>query len=399
MRVEKTEKGLVKMWTDFVPVDEGSLRQLSECADMPFVYKHIAAMPDVHYGYGATIGSVIPTKSAVIPAAVGVDIGCGMIAVKTSLTATDLPDELATMRSAIESVIPVGFAQHQENKIPEKGLLHFNQMKARLESVLSKHPKIEYKGNGLTKAAVQIGTLGGGNHFVEMCIDTRGSVWVMLHSGSRGIGNQIGTYFINKAKELMEQYFIDLHSKDLAYLPENTQLFDDYIEAMEWAQEYAMFNREVMLDQTLKAMRDHLPEFTLTDSAINCHHNYTQKENHFGENVWVTRKGAVNARKGVLGIIPGSMGAKSFIVEGKGNEESFCSCSHGAGRVMSRTEAKKRVNIAQHIDDTKGVECRKDEGVLDETPSAYKNIDDVMRSQEDLVEVKYQLKQVLCVKG
>lgn len=397
MQVVQSEKGLIKMWTEFVPVDDNSLEQLKRTANMPFIYKHIAVMPDVHFGMGATVGSVIPTKGAIIPAAVGVDIGCGMMATKTTLKASDLPDDLAQLRSDIEALIPVGFNQHNQNHVPLLGQVLFGQLQAELEGILDKYPMLSK--NGLLKASLQMGTLGGGNHFVEVCLDTDQVVWIMLHSGSRGIGNQIGRYFISEAKELMEKMFIKLEDTDLSYLVEGTELFDDYIKAMDWAQRYAAFNREVMMEQTLKAVAEHTKPFHVLDGAINCHHNYTTRENHYGQNVWLTRKGAVNARKGTLGIIPGSMGAKSFIVEGKGDEQSFCSCSHGAGRVMSRTQAKKLVNMEQHLKDTAGVECRKDEDVIDETPSAYKNIDDVMKSQEDLVEIKYTLKQVLCVKG
>lgn len=397
MQVVQSEKGLIKMWTEFVPVDDNSLEQLKRTANMPFIHKHIAVMPDVHFGMGATVGSVIPTKGAIIPAAVGVDIGCGMMAAKTTLKASDLPDDLGPLRSDIEALIPVGFNQHNQNHVPIQGQVLFDRLHIELEEILTKYPMISK--NGALKASLQMGTLGGGNHFVEICLDTDQNVWIMLHSGSRGIGNQIGRYFISEAKELMEKMFIKLEDTDLSYLVEGTELFDDYIKAMDWAQRYAAFNREVMMEQTKDALTARVKPFTIIDGAINCHHNYTTRENHYGQNVWLTRKGAVNARKGVLGIIPGSMGAKSFIVEGKGDEQSFCSCSHGAGRVMSRTQAKKLVNMEQHLKDTAGIECRKDEDVIDETPSAYKNIDDVMKSQEDLVEIKYTLKQVLCVKG
>ena len=395
MQVIKS-KNLIKMWTDHVPIEDQALQQVKNISKMPFIYRHIAIMPDVHYGIGATVGSVIPTRGAIIPAAVGVDIGCGMIAARTSLTSKDLPDNLHELRSLIEAAIPVGMNHFSDENIPTKSLINFD-LNTYLE-IISKHPQIKTK----VFPAHQLGTLGSGNHFIEVCLDKSDQVWVMLHSGSRGIGNRIGTYFISKAKEEMEKYHISeyLPDKDLSYLVENTVLFDDYIQAMEFAQNYANVNRQIMMclvsdvfDQFFKI------DFKFNVEAINCHHNYTTRENHFGSNAWITRKGAVNASKGTLGIIPGSMGARSFIVRGLGNPESFNSCSHGAGRVMSRTEAKKKISLEQHIEDTKGVECRKDEGVIDETPKAYKNIDDVMKSQEDLVEIVYELKQILCVKG
>lgn len=398
MKIIKS-KNLIKMWTDHVPVEEMALQQIMNISKMPFIHKHIAIMPDVHYGIGATVGSVIPTKGAIIPAAVGVDIGCGMIAAKTSLTANDLPDNLFELRSLIEKDIPVGMNGYLADNIPEANNLLFKQHCFKeLCHILEKHPKI----GSNQKPLYQMGTLGGGNHFIELCLDKTGSLWIMLHSGSRGIGNRIGTYFIEKAKKEMEKYHIIDHlpDKDLSYLVENTELFDDYINAMEFAQSYAMHNRNCMLMIVWKILSIFFNKTVeYEEQVINCHHNYTTRENHFGENVWITRKGAVNASKGKLGIIPGSMGARSFIVQGLGNPESFNSCSHGAGRVMSRTQAKKLVSLDEHIIDTQGVECRKDLDVIDETPKAYKNIDNVMKSQEDLVEILYELKQVMCIKG
>lgn len=389
----------IKMWTDYVPVEEQALQQIMNISQMPFIHKHIAIMPDVHYGIGATVGSVIPTKGAIIPAAVGVDIGCGMMAAKTSLTSKDLPDDLAGLRSLIEAAIPVGMNRFQESNLPYISRLYYDQHCSKsYDKIIASHPKIAVN----MSPAYQLGTLGSGNHFIELCLDKEDALWIMLHSGSRGVGNRIGTYFISKAKEEMEKYHIDsyLPDKDLSYLVEHTELFDDYIEAMEFAQSYALLNRNAMFISVwgiLSKFFDRNVEYK--EEAINCHHNYTTRENHFGENVWLTRKGAVNASKGKLGIIPGSMGARSFIVRGLGNTESFNSCSHGAGRVMSRTQAKKVISLEEHIQDTKGVECRKDVDVIDETPKAYKNIEDVMKSQEDLVEIVYELKQILCVKG
>jgi len=397
MRVIQSDKGLIKLWTDFVPVDENSIQQLKNTANMPFIHHHIAAMPDVHFGLGATIGSVIPTVGAVIPAAVGVDIGCGMMAVRTSLEAHHLPDSLGQVRHSIERTVPVGFNCNKE--VPEDAgqCLNIDNVLSDLEHILLLHPKIAKKG--INKAGLQLGTLGGGNHFIEICLDEKDFVWVVLHSGSRGIGNQIGTYFIRQAKELMKRMHIELGDPNLSYLVEGDTIFNDYIFAMEAAQEYAAVNREVMMHRILQNLHFELPKFSIIGEAINCHHNYTTKEHHFGKNVWLTRKGAVNASVDQWGIIPGSMGAKSFIVQGKGCAESFNSCSHGAGRVMSRTQAKKELTLEQHAEDTKGVECRKDKEMLDESPRAYKSIDDVMKSQEDLVKIVHTLKQVVCVKG
>lgn len=392
----------IKMWTRGVPVEDKARQQLMNIANMPFIHKHVAVMPDCHLGKGATVGSVIPTIDAIIPASVGVDLGCGMAAVRTNLTASDLPDNLKQMRGLIEHAIPHG---REAGKGRDKGSWgsvpnKVNQAWARLEkdfkAICEKHPYIEQSNN-----RVHLGTLGTGNHFVEVCIDEEQMVWVMLHSGSRGVGNRIGQYFINKAKEEMMRWHIHLVDQELAYLSEGSVYFNDYIEAVSWAQDFARINREIMMDSALDALRrtKGLRSFKIDKHAVNCHHNYVEKENHFGKNVWVTRKGAVRAREDDLGIIPGSMGAKSFIVRGKGNPESFCSCSHGAGRVMSRNAAKEKFSLDDHIKATEGVECRKDEDVIDETPMAYKDIDAVMAAQSDLVEVVHTLKQVLCVKG
>ena len=392
----------VKMWTKGVPVDERAREQLAKAARMPFIFKHVAAMPDVHVGIGATVGSVIPTKGAVIPAAVGVDIGCGMMAARTSLHASDLPDNLEGIRSAIEKAVPHGRSSGRGGRDkgawgdpPAETIEAWATLAHRFDRITAKYPKLE-RSNHL----VHLGTLGTGNHFIELCLDEDQRVWVMLHSGSRGVGNAIGRHFIELAKEDMRKWHINLPDEDLAYFPEGTDHFDDYVEAVEWAQDFARLNRQVMMTHTIAALRGQIAKpFTAECEAVNCHHNYVTRENHFGENVLVTRKGAVRAAKGTLGIIPGSMGAKSFIVRGLGNAESFDSCSHGAGRVMSRTQAKKEVSLEEHIADTAGVECRKDEGVIDETPKAYKPIEKVMAAQSDLVEIVHTLKQVVCVKG
>jgi len=393
----------IKSWTRGVPVDDKAREQLARAAKMPFIFKHVAAMPDVHVGIGATVGSVIPTKGAVIPAAVGVDIGCGMMAARTSLMAHDLPDNLEGIRSAIERAVPHGRTTGRGGRgdkgawgEPQAHIVEaWSTLAARFKRITDKYPRLE-KTNNL----VHLGTLGTGNHFIELCLDQEARVWVMLHSGSRGVGNAIGTFFIELAKQDMRKWHINLPDEDLAYFPEGTDHFDDYVEAVGWAQDFAALNRRVMMANVIAALRLQIAKpFDAEMEAVNCHHNYVQRENHFGENVLVTRKGAVRAAKGVMGIIPGSMGAKSFIVRGLGNAESFDSCSHGAGRVMSRTEAKKLVSLDEHIADTMGVECRKDEGVIDETPRAYKPIEAVMAAQADLVEIVHTLKQVVCVKG
>jgi tRNA-splicing ligase RtcB len=392
----------VKMWTRGVPVDPKARVQLSRAAQMPFVFKHVAVMPDVHVGIGATVGSVIPTRGAVIPAAVGVDIGCGMMAARTSLHASDLPDNLEGVRTAIEKAVPhgrdVGRGKRDVGSWgdpPAEIVAAWATLAERFKRIVAKYPKLA-KTNNL----VHLGTLGTGNHFIELCLDEDDRVWVMLHSGSRGVGNAIGTFFIALAKEDMRKWFINLPDQDLAYFTEGTEHFDDYVEAVGWAQDFAALNRRTMMTNTIRAIRSVISKpFEAELEAINCHHNYVQKENHFGQNVLVTRKGAVRAAEGVMGIIPGSMGAKSFIVRGRGNKESFDSCSHGAGRLMSRHEAKRRFTVADHVRATEGVECRKDVGVIDETPAAYKPIEAVMAAQADLVEIVHTLKQVVCVKG
>ena len=391
----------VKMWTRGVPVEDGAKRQLANTARMPFIFRHVAAMPDVHVGIGATVGSVVATKGAIIPAAVGVDIGCGMMAVQTTLKASDLPESLTAVRQQIEYAVPHGFETIRGRSTkgawqtaPNSIISRWSGLADRLERITDKYPRLKPKN-----PQAQLGTLGGGNHFVEICLDGEQTVWVMLHSGSRGIGNMIGQTFIELARQDMRRHFINLPDRDLAYLVEGTQHFDDYVEAMEWAQDYAAENRRAMMDAVLRVLREEVRTFALGEVAVNCHHNYTARERHFDEDVLVTRKGAVRAGRGELGIIPGSMGARSFIVRGLGNPESFESCSHGAGRRMSRTEARKRFTVADHEVATAGVECRKDVDVIDETPAAYKDIDAVMEAQRDLVEIVHTLKQVVCVKG
>ena len=385
----------VKIYTN--DIDAESMQQLGKMAQLQFIHSHIAVMPDVHLGKGATVGSVIPTKHAIIPAAVGVDIGCGMNALRLSLKASQLPDNLSALRNAIERKVPVGFAMHKQLKAKASTLAPLDK---RLKEITDKHPALKRMLRNFDVTwQKQLGTLGGGNHFIELCLDEQDDVWVMLHSGSRGLGNVIGTYFIERAKKEAQHRFGHVPDKDLSYFAEGSASFDDYVQAVEWAQEYAFENRREMMRLVLEAIRPLLPSFQMTKEAINCHHNYVQKELHFGEEVFVTRKGAIRAELDELGIIPGSMGAKSFIVKGKGNPESFCSCSHGAGRKMSRSRAKHLFNQQDLIAQTQGIECRKDKGVVDEIPSAYKDIDQVMANQTDLIEVVHTLKQVLCIKG
>ena len=393
----------VKGWTAGVPFDPKARAQVERVARLPFIHRHVAIMPDVHAGMGATIGSVIPTRGAVIPAAVGVDIGCGMLAAHTTLSAGDLGSDLAPLRSAIERAVPHGRTNHGGRgdkgawgSPPPRVLAAWAALEPGYRAIVAKHRKLD---RGAT--VEHLGTLGTGNHFIELCLDEAGEVWIMLHSGSRGVGNRIGTDFVALAKAEARRWHVNLPDPDLAYFPEGTELFDDYLEAASWAQAFAAANRELMLEAIVEALMacGRLPAFELAGERINCHHNYVAREHHFGENVLVTRKGAVRARAGDLGIIPGSMGARSFLVRGLGNPESFSSCSHGAGRAMSRTEALRRFTVEQHREATAGVECRKDADVIDETPAAYKSIDAVMEAQRDLVEVLHTLRQVVCVKG
>ncbi|MCC6077142.1 RtcB family protein [Pseudomonas sp. GCM10022188] len=395
-----TDGAPIKLWTRGVPVEDEAREQLLKTARMPFIYKHLAVMPDVHLGKGSTIGSVIPTVGAIIPAAVGVDIGCGMMAARTSLVAADLPDNLAGLRSAIEAAVPHGRTAGRRDlgswETPPAAVdAMWGELHEGFKRITDKYPRLKNTNNHK-----HLGTLGTGNHFIEVCLDEVDRVWFMLHSGSRGVGNAIGNLFIELAQADMRQHIANLPHRDLAYFEEGSAHYDDYVEAVGWAQDYARRNRGVMMHSVVAAARRVIAKpFTADVEAVNCHHNYVQKETHFGREVLVTRKGAVAAHKGQLGIIPGSMGAKSFIVRGLGNEEAFCSCSHGAGRTMSRTQAKKRFSVADQVRATAHVECRKDAEVIDEIPMAYKDIDAVMAAQADLVEVVHTLRQVVCVKG
>ncbi|MFN0251748.1 MAG: RtcB family protein [Kofleriaceae bacterium] len=391
----------IKTWTRGLEIEEGARKQLGNLSQLPIVFRHVAVMPDVHFGIGATVGSVVPTEGAIIPAAVGVDIGCGMMAVQTSLDASQLPDSLKALRTAIEKAVPHG--RTNSGGRGDRGAWHaipkpvdhaWRALKREYAEIADKHSKLG-DGNDVN----HLGTLGTGNHFIEVCLDEANKVWFMLHSGSRGVGNRIGTYFIALAKKDMKIHVRNLPDIDLAYFTEGSEHFTDYVQAVDWAQRYAMANRQLMMNAVIDAAREELAPFELGETAVNCHHNYVQKEHHFGSDVFVTRKGAVSAKLGQLGIIPGSMGARSYIVSGLGNPESFHSCSHGAGRAMSRGEAKRSFTLADHEAATEGIECRKDADVIDETPMAYKPIDKVMEAQSDLVSIVHELKQVVCVKG
>jgi tRNA-splicing ligase RtcB len=401
----ETKDGVpIKAWTRGVAIEDAARKQLENVARLPIIFHHVAVMPDVHFGIGATVGSVVPTERAIIPAAVGVDIGCGMMAVETTLIASQLPDTLRPLRTAIERAVPHGRTHNGGrgdrgawHNVPADVAQAWAELGSEYEELADKHNKLG-QGNDVN----HLGTLGTGNHFIEVCLDERDRVWFLLHSGSRGVGNRIGTYFIDLARDDMKHHIKDLPDKNLAYLEEGSEHFADYIAAVDWAQRFARRNRELMMQHVIAAARDEevgLPPFALGELAVNCHHNYVEREHHFGKDVLVTRKGAVRARLGDLGIIPGSMGARSFIVRGKGEPESFCSCSHGAGRAMSRGEARRRFTLEDHARATEGIECRKDASVIDETPMAYKPIDAVMAAQADLVDVVHELRQVVCVKG
>ncbi len=401
MAYETVEGGNIpiKAWTVGVPFEHGAKVQLRYAAMVPVVGPHIAVMPDVHSGIGSTVGSVIPTRQAIIPAAVGVDIGCGMMAVRTTLTSHQVSDDAKDIFEIISKAVPHGGEKGKETgnwtDVPKVVGDTWSSISPKYREIVGKHGKTSSKN-----AASQLGTLGGGNHFIEVCIDEKDFIWLMLHSGSRGAGNRIGEFFIDLAKTEMDHLDIRLPNRDCAYLREGTESFDDYVEALHWAQEYARLNREIMMDNIVRALRKQLrTKFMLTDEAVNCHHNYVQKEEHFGEQLYITRKGAVSARNGELGIIPGSMGARSYIVKGLGNTESFHSCSHGAGRVMARGEAKRQITLDMHRKATEGIACRKDRDVIDESPAAYKDIDVVMEAQKDLVEIVHTLKQIVNIKG
>ncbi len=386
----------IKAWTRGVPVEDSAKEQLRQTASLPIVWPWLAVMPDVHFGMGATVGSVVPTESAIVPSCVGVDIGCGVSAVLTQHTSSRLGDSGQAIFEAISRAIPHGRTDDGGandrgawQDVPDDVATAWLKLDVLGRRVFDRTPGLDTK-----RQHKQLGTLGTGNHFVEVCLDELDRVWLMLHSGSRGIGNRIGSTFIAVAKKEAEAQGLVLPSKDLAYLREGSESFEAYVDAVHWAQMYASVNRGLMMRRALAAVGA-----TGAKMAVSCHHNYVNRETHFGRELWVTRKGAVSARDGELGIIPGSMGAKSFIVRGKGNADSFHSCSHGAGRVMSRGAAKRSITLEQHAADTVGVVCRKDADVLDESPRAYKNVDAVMAAQSDLVEIVHTLRGVVCVKG
>lgn len=380
-------------------IDENTAQQARISAEMPFVEPHVALMPDAHFGYGATVGSVIPTKGAIMPSAVGVDIGCGMIAAQLPLTASDLPDDLGELHKKIAMAVPSGMGKGKEmGPGPAGDPVGFPDWPAFAD---------EWPTKWRSDALWQFGSLGGGNHFIELCLDESDNVWLVLHSGSRGIGNKIATKHINDAKGLMRQMFIHLDEPDLAYFVEGTPQFQHYIEDMLWAQDYAMGNRQTMLTAVLNALMDELNRVVVPTDVINCHHNFTQREHHMGKNLWITRKGAIQAREGDRGVIPGSMGAASYIVSGKGNPASFNSCSHGAGRRMSRNQAKRELDLETLHKQMEGI-CwngrpgsrqGEDKMLLDEDPRSYKNIDEVMAAQRDLVVIEHRLRQILNYKG
>ncbi len=387
------ERVPIRLWASESDVDTQALQQLRRVAGLPWVAHHVAVMPDVHAGKGATVGTVVAMRGAVAPAAVGVDIGCGMAALQTNLSASDLPSDLKRLRLAIEKAVPVGREQHESaawDALDAGTKQRGAELMARFADLT---PGVQRLAS---RASCQLGTLGGGNHFIEVCLDTDGSVWLMLHSGSRHIGAVLAEHHMEIARALFHNR--DLPDPDLAVFLAGSPKFDAYRRDLFWAQEYAALNRAVMLELLQRVMRRFFPRVKF-GQLVTCHHNYVAEEMHFGEELLVTRKGAIRAGAGQLGIIPGSMGARSFIVRGRGSPWSFESASHGAGRRMSRTAARKRFTLGDLREQTEGVECRKDSGVIDEAPGAYKDIADVMARQDDLVEIVHELRQVVCVKG
>ncbi len=398
----------IKGWTRGVPLEEQALDQLANVARMPFVFKHLAAMPDLHLGMGACVGSVIPTDGAVIPAATGADIGCGMMAVRTELTRDDVDEDEEDLYRLTKVAVPTGRSDQggprdvggwdgflfNGGRVPVEVERAWLGLNASYENIAAAHPALTR-----AKTVVHLGTLGTGNHFIEFAEDEEKRVWVVIHSGSRGIGARIGGYFTGLAKERCKQWYVDLPDPNLAYFPRGTKEYGEYLNAMNWAQKFAWTNRELMMERALGVLEYVAGKALGESKVVHCHHNYAAEEKHFGKKILVTRKGAINAAPGVAGIIPGSMGDRSFIVEGKGNREAFMSASHGAGRVMSRTQAKKEITVAAHEWATSGVYCDKTAEVLDESPAAYKDIEAVMTAQDSLIEVKHTLKAFVNVKG
>ena len=383
----------VLSWLPADQIEESAMQQIENLSRMPFIFKHVAVMPDCHFGMGATVGSVIPTERAIIPAAVGVDIGCGMIAVKTPLTRDDLPEDLSEVRKAIEQQVPLS-AGHYNRSIKKTARPRIERLEARAAELgrLEFYDKIDKNWRR------QLGSLGSGNHFIEVALDEEGYAWGFLHSGSRGVGNRIATHHIGIAKKLMEKWYIDLPDSNLAYLVEDTAEFDDYMADLDWAQEFALLNREEMMERIIKILQHRCGDFDEVE-RIECHHNFTQREHHFGRNILVSRKGAIQARDGQLGLIPGSMGTRSYVVRGKGNRASFDTAPHGAGRRLSRNRARNEFTMDDFDRDMQGIEVNRSEAFLDELPGAYKDIDVVMEQSKDLVEILHTFRQIVNVKG
>ena len=380
-------------WLPEEQIEEGARKQISNLSELPFIFKHVAVMPDCHFGLGATVGSCIPTQGAIIPAAVGVDIGCGMIAVRTPFTRADLPDDLSEIRKAIEHQIPLSAGRYN-GSVKKTARPRIEQLEARAEET----GRLEFYNQRDKNWRRQLGSLGSGNHFIELTLDEEGRVWTFLHSGSRGIGNKLAEWHIRKARQLMEKWFIGLPDKDLAYLVQDTEEFNDYLTDLYWAQEFALLNRAEMTERILRILAHRLGDFE-EQERIECHHNFTQWENHFGQDILVSRKGAIEAREGQMGLIPGSMGTRSYVVRGKGNGSSFNTAPHGAGRRLSRGGARRAFTMDDFDRDMQGIEVRRSEAFLDELPGAYKDIDLVMEQSKDLVEVVHEFRQILNVKG
>ena len=380
-------------WTPEAQIEDSALEQIASLSKMPFIFKHVAVMPDCHFGLGTTVGSCIPTMGAIIPAAVGVDIGCGMIAAKTGLNRADLPDDLSDIRKAVEHQIPLSAGRYNASvKKTAKPRVE------RLEASAAALGRLEFYNKTSRNWRKQLGSLGSGNHFIEVVLDEEDGVWAFLHSGSRGVGNRIASHHIKVAKGLMERDGVELPNDDLAYLEQDTPEFDDYMADLEWAQEFALLNREEMMERIIKLMKYRCGDFEVVE-RIQCHHNFTQREKHFGEDILVSRKGAIEAREGQLGLIPGSMGTRSYVVRGKGNALSFNTAPHGAGRSMSRRKARESFTMEDFDRLMTGIEVNRSEAFLDELPGAYKDIDMVMEQSQDLVETLHTFRQVVNVKG
>ena len=383
----------VLAWLPAEQIEESAMRQIENLSQLPFIFKHVAVMPDCHFGLGATVGSCIPTERAIIPAAVGVDIGCGMVAVKTPLKREDLPDDLSDIRRAIESQIPLS-AGHYNRSVKKTARPRIEQLEAKAAEL----DRLDFYDNLSKNWRVQLGSLGSGNHFIEIVLDEEDYAWAFLHSGSRGVGNRIATHHIAIAKQMMEKWYINLPDADLSYLVEDTPEFDNYMTDLDWAQEFALLNREEMMERIIKILQHRCGDFEEVE-RIQCHHNFTKREHHFGKNILVSRKGAIEAREGQLGLIPGSMGARSYAVRGKGNRASFNTAPHGAGRRMSRNLARKSFSMDDFDRDMAGIEVNRSEAFLDELPGAYKDIDLVMEQSADLVEILHTFRQIVNVKG